>query len=76
MHDLITSNKSNINILIVDELFEGLDSAGIEAAFELIRQKGEEKTVYVITHSTIIDGLNTRHITIGSDDLGNSQILT
>ncbi len=73
MHDLI-SHKANINILVMDEIFEGLDNEGIEAAFDLIRQKAEEKSVYLITHSDIIDSLNCRSIWLDLDESKNSYI--
>lgn len=73
MHDLIT-HKSDINILIMDEIFEGLDNLGIEAAFDLIRQKAENRTVFLITHSDIIDSLNSRTIFVDLDENENSYI--
>ena len=67
MHDLV-SFKTDINIVLLDEVFEGLDNEGVETAFELIRQKAETKAVYVITHSDIIDGLNCKNIWVSSDE--------
>lgn len=61
IHDVVSTN-SNINILIMDEIFEGLDESGIEDAFDLMRLKAEGKTLYVITHSKNIDSLNCKHI--------------
>lgn len=75
MHDLITRNKSDINILIVDEMTDNLDISGTESFFDLIRQKAETKTVYVVTHSDIIDGLNCKHISLESDELGNTYFV-
>lgn len=64
MHDLVSSSKTAINLLVMDEKFEGLDADGTEAAFELIRAKAEDKSVYVITHSHIIDVLNSKTIEV------------
>jgi DNA repair protein SbcC/Rad50 len=57
MYDLISIN-TNFNILIMDEVFEGLDEDGENAVFDLIRMKADEgKSVYVISHSPILDSL-------------------
>ena len=70
MHDLVSYN-SNINILILDEVFEGLDEAGEAAVFDLIRMKADEgKSVYVITHSPHIDSLYSSTIEVGGGDVG------
>lgn len=73
MHDLISIN-SNINILVMDELFEGLDNEGVEAAFELIREKSDTKSVYLITHVDFIDTLNSRSVTFDLDEDSNTYI--
>lgn len=74
MHDLI-SHKADINILVMDEIFEGLDNAGVESAFDLIRQKAEEHSVYLVTHSDIIDSLNCRSVVLDLDEDGNTEIV-
>lgn len=73
MHDLI-SEKVGSNIFVMDEGFEGLDNEGTEAAFDLLRVKAENKSVYVITHSDMIDGLNCRHIFITADLEGSTVV--
>lgn len=75
MHDLISST-SNVNLLILDEIFESLDQEGIEEVFDLIRTKaGDSRTVYVVTHSATIDALNTKTIEIVLDDNENSVVM-
>lgn len=73
MHDLI-SHSVDINLFVTDEGMEGLDNAGIEAVFDLLRLKAENKSVYVVTHSDIIDGLNCSNMYLSLDDLGNTVI--
>lgn len=73
MHDLV-SYKADINILVMDEIFEGLDAEGVETAFDLIRRKAETKSVFLITHNEIIDSLQSKSIYIALDDLNNSHI--
>lgn len=73
MHDLV-SFKTDINILLMDEITEGLDNAGVEAAFQLIREKAKDKTVYVITHLDMLDGLGAKYIFVDSDENDNTII--
>ena len=61
IHDLVSSN-AKIDLLIMDEIFEGLDESGIEDVFDLIRLKSEGKSLYIITHSKSIDSLNSHNI--------------
>lgn len=62
VHSIVNSTIP-INILVLDEVFEGLDEEGIETVFELIRMKAEEgKTVFVVTHNSSIDSMYTKNI--------------
>lgn len=65
LHDLISSNNK-INILILDEVFEGIDDySGTEEVFELIRFKvGLDKSIFVISHSSNISIINSREIVL------------
>ena len=64
MHDLV-SGVVNFNVLIMDEVFEGLDQEGMEQAFDMIRVKGgKEMSVYVITHSTRVDAMNCKQLQV------------
>lgn len=63
-HDLVNSTTW-FNLLILDEVFEGLDDEGIETVFDLIRLKaGEDRSVFVITHAPMIDSLNAKSIQV------------
>ncbi len=74
MQDLI-SMSTNINILILDEVFEGLDEEGEGAVFDLIRMIAEEgKSVYVISHSAVLDSLYSNTILFDTDLTGNTII--
>ena len=73
MHDLI-SEQCGTNLFIMDEGFEGLDNEGIEAIFDLIRVKARDKSVFVITHSDMIDSLNCKNIYISADVEGSTVI--
>ncbi|MCB9047647.1 MAG: AAA family ATPase [Chitinophagales bacterium] len=54
MNDL-ACYKNPCNLLILDELFESLDQAGIELAYEVIRRKSEQQAVYVVSHSPFVE---------------------
>ncbi len=60
MYDLI-SEGLDINTLFLDEVFEGLDEEGESAAFDLIRTK-QNKAIYIISHSPVLDSLYSRVI--------------
>lgn len=67
MHDLVSHN-ANINVLIMDEVFEGLDSDGVEAVYELVRMKAETgKCVYIVTHAMELDSSFTKRIQVMYD---------
>jgi DNA repair exonuclease SbcCD ATPase subunit len=60
MNDVV-SREANINIFIMDEVFESLDKEGVEIVFDLIRMVSEMgKTVFVNTHLDSFDSLYTR----------------
>lgn len=68
MHDLI-SQRSNINILIMDEAMEGLDDEGVQIVFDLIRIKAEGRCVFIISHLVNLDALNCKTINIESEEV-------
>ncbi len=71
MHDLV-ADKFNSNILILDEIFKGLDEEGRDITFEFIRNKTEEgKSVYVVTHNDIIDSKYAKTIYIDKNEKGS-----
>lgn len=61
MNDLLSSS-TEINLLIMDEVFEGLDEQGESDVFELIWGKTENKSVYVISHSQVLNTLHSKTI--------------
>jgi len=67
IHDLVSS-KVKFNLLIMDEAFEGLDDDNMNDIFDLIRIKSEGKALYIITHSTHLDSLNTRRMEVYKTD--------
>jgi len=51
LHDLISRRShTQVNLLILDEVFEALDKAGVERLVTLLQEFAREKAVYVISH--------------------------
>lgn len=73
MYDLI-SEFININILLLDEVFEGLDEDGESIIFDLIRFKSERKAIYIISHSAVRDNLYFNIIDFKLNDKGQTKI--
>ena len=68
MHDMVQNYTAPTNILIMDEVFEGLDGEGVETVYDLVRMKAEgDKSIYLITHSQLLDSLYTKHFNIEYD---------
>ena len=69
MYDLVSIN-TDFNVLIMDEVFEGLDEKGENDVFDLIRMKANEgKSVYIITHSSVVDRMHANTIQIEESNL-------
>jgi len=73
LHDVI-SVGCNVNIIVFDEAFEGLDEEGRSAIMELIRSKAEKKTAFLISHADILDSLGAKTITVAQDAVENTII--
>ncbi len=73
LHDIIARN-SNFNILIFDEAFEGLDEEGRSIVLDLIKQKAEDKTVFIISHADIMEALGAKYIYFETDEFERTQI--
>lgn len=74
MHDLITY-KTDINLLVMDEFFEGIDREGIESSFEILKSKADGRSLYVITHSDVTDSINCKTIDVELDEQENSFLV-
>lgn len=74
LHDLI-AHKTDINLLVLDEVFENLDRRGVEAVFDLIGVKASTgKAIFVITHQTLIDASMSKSFTVYHDSNKHSNI--
>lgn len=77
IHDMVSMDK-NINLLIIDEAFESLDSDNIEVLTNLIYLKSHDnKSIHVITHHKDFNPINAKIIPIykknGRTYLGKQQ---
>lgn len=64
LHDIIAT-RFNANLLVLDEVFEGLDDySAMDAVTELIRTKAENKSVFIITPLKSIELHSARVIEI------------
>ncbi len=69
MFDLV-SGANDTNLLILDEVLEGLDEEGIEQVFDLVRLKaGADKAVYMITHHASVDTHMSRNLYVEWDGI-------
>jgi len=74
MYDLISRRSfMKVNILIFDEVFEALDSVGIENTVSLLEHFGVEKAVYVIEHRDDMDSFFENVIKV-TNSSGGSKI--
>ena len=64
------------NILVVDELFDNLDSIGCERVLNLLSNKlNDVESVYIITHHSSIPIPSDHIITVSKNAEGISTIL-
>lgn len=61
IHDVVSNNK-DCSLMVMDELFEGLDADNIEILTELIVLKSKTKCLYLITHRTEFNPTNSNII--------------
>jgi DNA repair exonuclease SbcCD ATPase subunit len=57
IHDTLDEGNP-INILVMDEVFESLDSENIEIVSDLINEKAKSKSIHLITHRTDFTAVN------------------
>src|SRR5690625_3320930 len=69
LYEVISSKTVTMNILLLDEVFEGLDEVGTSMVFEIIKMY-QDKSIYVITHNKdkVTDGVEFIQVT--KDDNG------
>lgn len=65
IHQMLSSTSVKFNLLFMDEFFEGLEESGLYAAFELMRDKAKENSIFIVSHSNALDmfQVNTIQVT-------------
>jgi len=74
IHDVVSDTK-NCSLFVMDEVFESLDRNNIEVITELINDMAKEKCLYLITHRSEFNPINSNVINLGFDGK-NTTILT
>jgi DNA repair protein SbcC/Rad50 len=57
----------DLSLIVLDEIFEGLDDKGIEGVFSLLRAK-ESKQLYVTTHKDYVDSYMAKFIKVNKEN--------
>ncbi len=52
LHDIL---PVKVSLMVMDEIFEGLDEQGLTSAMSLIQEKSKDHGVYIISHNPNID---------------------
>jgi len=72
--DVLIVNGKASGLLVLDELFDALDSAGIEAAVALIHELPHDN-IFVVSHNSELKSLFNYVITIEKEDDGSRIVL-
>jgi DNA repair exonuclease SbcCD ATPase subunit len=75
IHDVICDSGKDVNILVLDEVFESLDSSNIEMVANLITQKSKNKSCHIITHHREFNPINAKIISLSKEG-GITKIIT
>jgi DNA repair exonuclease SbcCD ATPase subunit len=70
LQDLVASRSNKrVDLLVYDEVFEGLDSIGSEAVIELLKEKARKVgSVLVITHNAALKQLFTKSLVVRKEN--------
>lgn len=67
LHDVL-STATDINLLVFDEAFEGLDDAGLATCYSFITAKAKTKKVFIISHMNSSSALNAKTIEVTTNN--------
>jgi len=73
LHSVISSLRP-MNLIFMDEPFEGLDDETVETVAELIDFKCKDQCLYLITHHNAFNPINAKNISIKLGSEGNSIV--
>lgn len=67
LHETLTLSK-DINILLLDEVFENMSSDHIELVISLIKELGQGKTIFLISHIENLPFGNSRNLLVSKEN--------
>lgn len=73
LNDTVHTSKP-INVLILDEVFEGLNKKNAQVVMELIQDKSNKRNVHLITHNQDFIATNSHKIHFELDTKGHTKI--
>lgn len=73
INDTLTESKP-INILLMDEIFESLDSENVEVVGQMIINKSKHKNIHVITHNRLFSPKNSVRVYLGLSNSKTEQL--
>lgn len=73
LHDATTINKP-CNLLVLDEVFESLDTDNVEIVAQIIQSKAKGLSVYLITHLQSFTSYSTKKIHLRLNDKGYTEL--
>lgn len=70
LQDLVKKRASGrLNILLYDEMFDGLDAVGCENAIQLLHEMEQSvETIYVITHNDVLKAFFDKTLVVTKED--------
>lgn len=67
LHETLTLSK-DINILLLDEVFENMSNDHIELVISLIKELGQGKTIFLISHIENLPFGNSRNLVVSKEN--------
>lgn len=77
LQDLVmTRSNAKMNILLYDEVFDGLDAIGCENVVQLLQEiQGNIETIFVITHNDTLKAFFDKHLVVTKEQ-GKTSVTT
>ena len=73
LYDLVAGDKP-ISLMVFDEIFDGLTDKNTDLVYELVREKSEGKSVYMITHNLQLQSSSDKVIRMTLDKQGRTLL--
>jgi DNA repair exonuclease SbcCD ATPase subunit len=73
-HEVVTLVKNPSNLMILDEIFESLDSSNAEKTMQFILAKATTKTIFLITHNLNFIPTGAKYLRLYKNKLGQARL--